>query len=80
MRYSETILVKLDKDTKRGMKSVKTNWSGLIREFIRNEINKKRNIARAERLRAKLFRRVGGASSTEMIRRMRESRYGPDST
>ncbi len=80
MTYEETILIKLDKDTKKKMKEINTNWSERIREFIKNEINKKKNIARAERLRAKLFREVGGASTTEIIRKMRDSRYGTDSS
>lgn len=80
MVYKETLLIKLDSDTKKKMKSVKTNWSELIREFIQSELEKKRNVAKAERLRAKLFRKSKGIDSTEMIRRMRETRYGPDST
>jgi hypothetical protein len=61
------------------MKSVKVNWSERIREFIKKEISSKRDIARAERLRARLFRRAGGVESTEAIRKMRDSRYGPSS-
>ena len=80
MVYRETILIKLDSNTKKKMKSVKTNWSELIREFIQRELEKKRNIAKAEKLRAKLFRKSRGIDSTEVIRRMRETRYGPNST
>ncbi|MCL5419409.1 MAG: hypothetical protein M1354_00830 [Candidatus Marsarchaeota archaeon] len=80
MAYRETILIKLDSNTKKKMKSVKTNWSELIREFIQRELEKKRNIAKAEKLRAKLFRKSRGIDSTEVIRRMRETRYGPNST
>jgi hypothetical protein len=80
MTYEEAILVKIDKDTKRRMKSVKVNWSERIREFIQKEISTKRNIAKAEKLRAKLFRSVEGIESTEIIRKMRDSRYGPGST
>jgi hypothetical protein len=79
MVYEEAFLIKIDKNTKRRMKDVKINWSELIREFIQKEIEKKRNIARAERLRAKLFREVKGVDSTEVIRKMRDSRYGPSS-
>ena len=43
------------------------------------ELNKKRNIARAERLRAKLFRSVKGFDSTVAIRKMRDTRYGAGS-
>jgi post-segregation antitoxin (ccd killing protein) len=42
MTYEEAILVKIDKDTKRRMKSVKVNWSERIREFIQKEISTKR--------------------------------------
>lgn len=79
MAYEEAILVKIDKDTKKRMKSVKVNWSEAIREFIQKEISNKRNIAKAERLRARLFRSVGGTESTAIIRKMRDSRYGPSS-
>ena len=78
--YEETILIKLDKDTKRKMKEIDTNWSKLIREFIQNELNRKRNTIRAEKLRAKLFRRVGGMDSTQIIRKFRDARYGPNSS
>jgi len=77
--YEEAILIKIDKTTKRKMRSAEENWSELIRMFIQKELNKKRNIARAERLRAKLFRSVKGIDSTAIIREMRDSRYGPDS-
>ena len=79
MPYEEAILIKIDKTTKRKMRSAEENWSELIRMFIQKELNKKRNIARAERLRAKLFRSVKGIDSTAIIREMRDSRYGPDS-
>ena len=71
MVYEETVLIKLDSDTKRRMRSLNANWSELIREFIQSELDKKRNIARAERLRTKLFRRKKGVDSTALIRRMR---------
>ncbi|MGD0728464.1 MAG: hypothetical protein ABR981_00090 [Candidatus Micrarchaeaceae archaeon] len=80
MVYEEAILVKIDKNTKRRMRNVKVNWSEAIREFIQKEISNKRNIAKAEKLRAKLFRSAKGTESTEIIRKMRDSRYGPNST
>ena len=79
MTYEETILIKLDKDTKRKMKEIDANWSELIREFIQNELNRKRNTARAEKLRARLFRHVSGMNSTQIIRKFRDERYGPNS-
>jgi Zn-dependent oligopeptidase len=78
MTYEGTILIKLDKDTKRRMKEINTNWSELIREFIQKELNRKRNIARAEKLRAKLFRQGRGMDSAQIIRYFRDTRYGPD--
>ena len=80
MPYEEAILVKLDKVTKRKMTAAEENWSELIREFIQRELNKKRNVAKAERLRTKLFKAVKGKDSTAIIREMRESRYGPASS
>ncbi|MDE1865816.1 MAG: hypothetical protein KGH94_04240 [Candidatus Micrarchaeota archaeon] len=79
MAYEEAILIKIDKTTKKKMSSTQDNWSELIRTFIQKELNKKRNVAKAERLRAKLFRRVKGPDSTAVIREMRDSRYGPNS-
>lgn len=79
MPYEETILIKIDSTTKRKMRYIEANWSELIRGFIQKELNKKRNIAKAERLRAKLFRSVHGPESTAVIRKMRDSRYGPSS-
>ncbi len=79
MAYEDAILVKIDKDTKRRMKNVNVNWSERIREFIKKEISNRRNVAKAERLRADLFRSVSGVESTEIIRKMRDSRYGPGS-
>ncbi len=80
MPYEEAILVKVDRVTKRKMKLAEENWSELIRMFIQRELDKKRNIAKAERLRAKLFRTVKGKDSTAIIREMRDSRYGPASS
>lgn len=79
MPYEEAILVKVDRVTKRKMKLAEENWSELIRVFIQKELDKKRNIAKAEKLRASLFRRVKGADSANVIRKMRDSRYGPAS-
>lgn len=80
MPYEEAILIKVDKVTKRKMRSVEENWSELIREFIQGELNKKRNIAKAERIRARLFRAVKGKDSTAIIREMRDSHYGSASS
>lgn len=79
MAYDEAILIKVDRATKEKMKTAEENWSELIRAFIQKELNKRRNIARAERLRAKLFRKSKGKESTQIIREMRESRYGKTS-
>ena len=80
LSYQEAILIKLDKATKRRMRSVEGNWSELIRGFIQRELDKKRHIAKAERIRAKLFRAVRGKSTTTLIREMRATRYGSDSS
>ncbi len=80
MSYEDAILVKIDKMTKRKMKYTKENWSELIRNFIQKELNKKNNVAKAEKLRLKLFRRVKGRNGTYILRKMRDSRYGKSSS
>ena len=80
LTYDKTILIKVDRSTKRSMSNIEVNWSELIREFIKKEINRKQNIARAERLRSKLFRTKRGLESTTVIRSWRDSRYGPGSS
>lgn len=80
MTLEETILIKIDKTTKRKMRSAEENWSELIRAFIHRELNRRRNIAKAERLRAKLFKKAKGSDSTAIIREWRDKRYGPNSS
>ncbi len=82
MQYTEAVLVKIDSDTKRQMKKLKVNWSEEIREFImmRIKIGRKKNLMRAVAGTDRLFRKVEGFDSTAVIRKMRDTRYGPDSS
>ena len=81
MQHEEAILVKVDKPTKEKMKKLNINWSKAIRGFISEELNRKRNLAKAVALTDKLFRKAKkkGFDSTAFIRKMRSERYGPDS-
>ncbi len=80
MSYETTLLIKIDRGTKLRMKKAKLNWSAQIRGFINKELNRRRNIAYAEKIRAKLFRKSRGIDSTLYIRKMRDARYGKTST
>ena len=79
MGYDSTILVKVDKKTKRRMDSIDTNWSGRIRDFIKRELTKKARLNEAERIRRSLFRAVPGLGSAEALRKMRGARHGTSS-
>jgi hypothetical protein len=79
MGYDSTILVKVDRKTKRGMDSIDVNWSGRIRDFIKRELMKKARLNEAERIRQSLFRKGPGLESVEVLRKMRGSRHGAGS-
>lgn len=79
MSYESTILIKIDKKTKRKMDNIDVNWSSRIRDFIKRELMKKARLNEAERIRKSLFRESHGLESTEVIRRMRGSRHGAGS-
>ena len=79
MSYDSTILVKIDKKTKKRMDSIDINWSSRIRDFIERELMKKARFNEAERIRMSLFKEAPGLESVEIIRKMRESRHGTGS-
>lgn len=79
MGYERTILIKIDKKTKRRMDTMDVNWSGRIRDFILRELAKKARLNEAERIRKSLFRESHGPDSVEVLRRMRGSRHGAGS-
>jgi len=79
MSYESTILIKIDKKTKRKMDDIDVNWSSRIRDFIRMELTKKARFNEAERIRKSLFRESHGLESVEVIRRMRGARHGTSS-
>ncbi len=81
MKYEDTILVKIDKETKSKMKKINLNWSKVIRAAISEEVNSQRNIAKAVALTAKVFARhqKSKSDSTAVIRYWRDHRYGPNS-
>jgi len=81
--YTEAVLVKVNKSTKKRMKDKKINWSAEIRKFIdeRLKTKKDKNLALAVALTDKIFRKAkkGSFNSTEFIRKMRETRHGATS-
>lgn len=79
MGLDSTILVKIDKRTKKRMDSIDVNWSSRIRDFIERELMKKARMDEAERIRSALFREAPGLGSAEVIRKMRRSRHGASS-
>ncbi len=79
MSYESTILIKIDKKTKRRMDSIDVNWSSRIRDFIKMELAKKARWKEAEKIRESLFRDSQGLESVEILRRMRGSRHGASS-
>ncbi len=80
MAYEKTILIKIDKATYARMKKTKMNWSKEVRTFLLQRLNKEANVARAELLRMKLFRKVNGVSSAAVIRKMRDERNASSSS
>ncbi len=81
MEYKEAILIKIDISTKKKMKEAKLNWSAEIRKFISERLKTKdeKNLARAVATTDRLFRKIKKFDSTEVIRKMRDTRYGPNS-
>ena len=81
MEHNEAILIKVDKSTKKRMKEAKLNWSAEIRKFISERLDKnnERNLARAVAITDRLSRKIRNFNSTDVIRKMRDLRYGPDS-
>ncbi len=79
MGYDSTILVKVDKKTKKRMDSIDVNWSSRIRDFIERELMKKARLNEAERIRKSLFREAPGLESVEVLRKIRGSRHGASS-
>ncbi len=79
MGYETTILIKLDKKTKKRMDNIDINWSGKIRDFIKRELMKKARFAEAEKIRQSLFRKAPGLESVDVLRKMRGSRHGTGS-
>ncbi len=77
--YDSTILVRVDKKTKRGMNSIDTNWSVKIRDFIKRELTKKARLDEGEKIRKSLFRTAPGLESAEALRKMRGARHGKSS-
>jgi hypothetical protein len=79
MRYEETVLVKVDKETKNKMKKIKTNWSEAIRAAIAEEISRQKNLAKAI---AQTYEILGSQKkkrsdeSTKIVRYWRDRRYG----
>ena len=79
MAYEKTVLIKISESTQKKMRKSGINWSKEIREFLQRRLTSEANVARAEALRKNLFRKVGGASSAAIIRRMRDVRHAPGS-
>ncbi len=82
MTYDKSVLIQLDRETKQKMEKIKINWSNAIREMIVQKINKQKNIAKAVALTDKIFRGQNKHKneSTSIIREMRDTRYGPNSS
>jgi len=85
MKYDTTLLIKIDRKTKQKMQSAKLNWSEAIREFIQDRLDRRSRLAEAtasmNRLRRISETKTKGKKfdSTAFIRKMRNSRYGPNS-
>ena len=82
MAYEPAILIKVDQQTKKEMKAVGINWSEEIRTFIKSRIKKEKNVALAVMLTDKIFNsrpKSNTDEATEIIRKFRDERYGPNS-
>ena len=81
MEYTEAILVKVDKLTKKRMKDKRINWSAEIRKFIsdRLKLSSTKNLAKAVAISDRLYRKAKAKNydSTAVIRKFRDERYGP---
>jgi hypothetical protein len=72
-------LIKISESTQRRMRKSGINWSEEIRGFLQRRLAREANVTRAEALRKGLFRKVGGAGSATIIRRMRDARHAAGS-
>ena len=81
MQYEDTVLVKVDRETKDRMKKINTNWSEIIRAAIAEEVNRQKNLAKAVAIMDRIFarHRRSKEDSTKVIRYWRDHRYGPSS-
>jgi len=82
MSNDAAVLVKVDSKTKDEMSKLKINWSEAIRQFIKERLNRdRRSMALAVALSDKILygQKKRKGDSTEIIRRYRDSRYGPGS-
>ncbi len=76
------ILIKVNKETRKKMRQMHINWSEEIRQFIVKRLNKESDegLAWAVATTDRLFRKSkNNFDSTEFIRKMRDTRYGPGS-
>ncbi len=81
MRNNVAVLVKVDAKTKEKMRQMNINWSKEIRKFINERVGKQGNLALAVALTDRIFNlhKKSGSDSTEIIRKFRDERYGPNS-
>jgi hypothetical protein len=82
MSNDASVLIKVDGKTKAEMSKLKINWSEAIRQFIKERLSRdKSNMALAVALSDKILydQKKRKGDSTEIIRRYRDSRYGPGS-
>ena len=83
MAYDIPIMIKVDRDTKKKMEKINVNWSEAIRKFIADRLNRRKNIALALLLNEKVLdmnKKGKKSDSTAIIRKMRDTRYGPGSS
>lgn len=81
MANDASVLIKIDSETKERMSKLRINWSEAIRQFIKVKLSKsRRNVALAVALNDKILSRQKRhkGDTTEIIRRFRDARYGPD--
>ncbi|MDE1823326.1 MAG: hypothetical protein KGI00_04205 [Candidatus Micrarchaeota archaeon] len=78
MLNEESVLIKVDKETKDKMRELNINWSEELRRFIKERIRKKKNMALAVALNDRLLavQNLHKTDTTAVIRRFRDARYG----
>ena len=77
-----SVLIKVDRQTKERMLKMNINWSGAIRQFIKEKLERrKRNRALAVLLNDRILssQKWHKMDTTEIIRKFRDERYGPNS-